>query len=332
MDSITFLHPEFFYLLILIPVMIFYSFWTRKKHFASFTLSSTRAFGSHKGIKAQLVPILWILRALTMAFLIIAMARPQSSDIKNKKIGMEGIDIMIAQDISGSMLAQDFKPDRLGASKNVAREFIDGRPNDRIGLTIYAEEGFTQCPLTTDHVVLKGLLSQVDENSLPAGRTAIGMGLATAVSRLKESTAKSKVIILLTDGENLAGEIEPLTAAELASTFNIKVYTIGVGTNGFAPYPAIDFFGRRVMTKQKVVIDEKLLKEIASITNGKYFRATDNDRLKEIYKEIDELEKSKINELNFKKFHDEFYPLVLVVLILFGLEILLAKTYFRSAL
>lgn len=333
MNNIEFLYPNAFYLLFIIPIMALWYWLKRDKANATFMLSSTAAFKENKGLKTYLVHSLWVLKSVAIACIVIALARPQSSNIKYTKVGTEGIDIMIALDVSHSMLADDFKPNRLKASKLVASNFIDGRYNDRIGLIIFYSEGFTQCPLTTDHVVLKNLMFQVDENTLPQGGTAIGMGLATAVARLKDSKAKSKVIILLTDGENSAGSIDPLTAADLAKTYNIRTYTIGVGAKGFANVPvAINRNGTYRYGKQKVSIDESTLKSIASTTGGQYFRATNNNSLKEIYAQIDELEKTKLQELNYKKYHDEFYPYILVALLLLSLESLLNYTYFRSIL
>jgi Ca-activated chloride channel family protein len=333
MNNFEFQNLEMLYLLFIIPLMIIWHFWQARQSNATFTIATTSVFKKYNGIKPLLANSLWILRIIAVAALILAIARPQSSDLKNKKISTEGIDIMLAMDVSHSMLADDFKPNRLKASKNVAADFIDGRYNDRIGLVIFYSEGFTQCPLTSDHAVLKGLMSEVNENTLPQGGTAIGMGLATAVARIKDSEAKSKVIILLTDGENLAGSIDPLTAAELAKTYNIRTYTIGVGRKGWANVPyAIDRRGDYVMQKQQVKIDEALLQNIADITGGKYFRATNNDSLTAIYDEIDRMEKTKLQELNYRKYHDEFYPFVLLALMLIALESILKYTYFRSIL
>jgi Ca-activated chloride channel family protein len=241
----------------------------------------------------------------------------------------EGIDIVISMDISGSMLAQDLKPDRLEASKNVAMDFISGRPNDRIGLVIFSGESFTQCPLTTDHQVLQNLFANVKSGMVEDG-TAIGMGLATAVNRLKDSDAVSKVIILLTDGVNNQGSVAPLTAAKIAQKFGIRVYTIGVGTQGFAPYPFKTPFGTTVYQDVEVQIDEETLQNIASVTNGQYFRATSNKALESIYKEIDELERSKIEVKEYHKKKEEFFPLAILALALLIIEFILRHTVFRS--
>jgi Ca-activated chloride channel family protein len=241
----------------------------------------------------------------------------------------EGIDIVISMDISGSMLAQDLKPDRLEASKNVAMNFISGRPNDRIGLVIFSGESFTQCPLTTDHQVLQNLFANVKSGMVEDG-TAIGMGLATAVNRLKESEAISKVIILLTDGVNNQGSVAPLTAAKIAQKFGIRVYTIGVGTKGYAPYPFKTPFGTTVYQDVEVQIDEETLQNIASVTNGQYFRATSNKALESIYREIDQLERSKIEIKEYHKKKEEFFPLALLALTLLIIEFALRHTIFRS--
>jgi Ca-activated chloride channel family protein len=270
---------------------------------------------------------MYFLRLLALIALIFALARPQTS-LSRQDITVEGIDLVIALDISGSMMAMDFKPDRLEASKEVAAEFIDGRPNDRIGLVVFSGESFTQCPMTIDHSVLKNLFADLKSGMIEDG-TALGDGLATAVSRLKESQAVSKVIILLTDGVNNMGSIDPLSAAEIAKLYGIRIYTIGVGTTGMAPYPVQTPFG---MTTQnmEVKIDEPLLKEISRMTDGRYFRATSNAKLREIYQEIDKLEKSKIDVTEFKRKKDEYIPLVLFALALIVLEGLLRYTVVRN--
>ena len=269
----------------------------------------------------------FILKIIAFSLLIIALARPQSS-ISWEESTTSGIDIILAMDISGSMLAQDLKPDRLEASKNVAMEFISKRINDRVGLVIFAGESFTQCPLTTDHNVLINLFQDVKGGMVDDG-TAIGMGLATSVNRLKESQAISKVIILLTDGINNSGMVPPLTAAEIAQKFGIRVYTIGVGTEGFAPYPFQTPFGIQYQDVE-VKIDEKTLQDIATLTDGKYFRATNNNSLKEIYKDIDKLEKSKIKITEFHKRSEKFLPFALWALTLLFLAFILQITYFKK--
>ncbi|MFC2129056.1 VWA domain-containing protein, partial [Bacteroidota bacterium] len=288
----TFANPEFFFLLVLIPVMIVWYILKQKNATASIRFSATIGFESApKTIKYYLRHIPFILRSLAIIFIIIVIARPQSTN-RWENVDTEGIDIILALDISGSMLAEDFKPNRLEASKEVAIQFISGRPDDKIGLVVFSGESFTQSPLTTDHAVLINLFKDIKSGMIEDG-TAIGLGLANSVSRLKDSKAISKVVILLTDGVNNQGEIAPLTAAELAQTFGIRVYTVGVGTIGTAPYPYQTAFGTQYQNME-VKIDEDVLKEIALLTDGKYFRATDNQKLVEIYNEIDKLEKTKI--------------------------------------
>lgn len=328
MNNIEFAHPDFLYLLLIVPLLVF---WYWKRHnsvHANIQISSLKGFEeSGKTLRQYFHHILFVFRTLIIILLVIALARPQSST-SWQNVTTEGIDIILAMDISGSMLAQDFKPDRLEASKKVAMEFIAGRPTDRIGLVVFSGESFTQCPLTTDHSVLKNLFSSIKSGMIEDG-TAIGMGLATAVNRLKDSKAKSKVIILLTDGVNNAGLIAPLTAAEIANTFNIRTYTIGVGTKGLAPYPFKTPFGIRYQDIE-VKIDEEVLKEIADMTDGKYFRANNNKKLEDIYNEIDRLEKSKIEVTEYRKKTERFLPFVVAAGILLLLEFLLRNTIFRS--
>ncbi|MBZ0243758.1 MAG: VWA domain-containing protein, partial [Bacteroidales bacterium] len=267
------------------------------------------------------------LRWLAISLLIVSIARPQTSSSK-QNMTIEGIDIVLSLDVSGSMLARDLKPDRLEASKDVAIEFIKNRPNDRIGLVIFSGETFTQVPLTTDHAVLRNMFTDIKSGMIEDG-TAIGDGLATAVSRLRDSKAISKVVILLTDGVNNAGSVDPMTAAEIAKVFGIRVYTIGVGSYGTAPYPVQTPFGIQ-LRDMKVEIDEALLQNIASQTDGRYFRATSNKKLEEIYREIDQLERSKIDVTEFKRKHEEFFPLAVLALALLLLEFLLRQTLLRS--
>jgi len=271
--------------------------------------------------------ILFAFRTVAVALLIIVLARPQKTD-KFQDVSTEGIDIVLTQDISGSMLARDFKPDRLQAAKNIATEFISGRPYDRIGLVVFSGESFTQCPLTTDHAVLINLLREIQSGMIEDG-TAIGMGLATAVSRIKDSKAKSKVIILLTDGVNNKGEIAPATAADIAKTFGIRVYTIGVGTQGTAPYPVQTPYGIQYQD-MPVEIDEGILQQIAQNTGGKYFRATDNDKLTQVYKEIDKLEKSKIDVRQFSRKEERYLIPALIAFILLAIEIITRNTIFKN--
>lgn len=264
---------------------------------------------------------------VAVALLIVILARPQSTNSWSNS-STEGIDIMLAMDISGSMLAQDLKPNRLEAAKDVAASFINGRPNDNIGLVVFSAESFTQCPLTTDHTVLLNLFKDIQSGMIQDG-TAIGLGLANAVSRIKDSHAKSKVIILLTDGSNNAGEIAPVTAAEIAKTFGVRVYTIGVGTKGMAPYPFQTAFGVQYQNIP-VEIDEATLKQTASTTGGQYFRATDNASLKEIYSEIDQMEKTKISVQEYSKKQEEYKNWALLVFVLLLVEILLRNTLLRN--
>ncbi|MGC6428415.1 MAG: vWA domain-containing protein [Flavobacteriales bacterium] len=317
----TFANPEYFYLLLIIPILWIWYFLYSKKRLSTLNISTTQNFKLYSW-KSYNKTILFFLRTFAIAFIIIAIARPQSTSSWQNSTTL-GIDIVISMDISGSMLAQDLKPDRLEASKKVALEFISKRPNDRMGLVIFSGESFTQCPLTTDHQVLQNLFKDVKSGMIEDG-TAIGMGLATAANRLKDSESISKVIILLTDGVNNQGSIAPLTAAKIAEKFGIRVYTIGVGTEGFAPYPFKTPFGNTVYQDVEVKIDEKTLQDIAATTNGKYFRATSNKALEEIYLEIDQLERSKINVKEYSKKKEEFR-----ILIYIALALLLLEFYFR---
>jgi Ca-activated chloride channel family protein len=324
----SYANPQYLYLLLVIPVLAGWYFLRRNRDHAELQISTTEGFeGGKRSFRILLYHGMYFLRLLALIAMIFALARPQTS-LSRQDITVEGIDLVIALDISGSMMAMDFKPDRLEASKEVAAEFIDGRPNDRIGLVVFSGESFTQCPMTIDHSVLKNLFADLKSGMIEDG-TALGDGLATAVSRLKESQAVSKVIILLTDGVNNMGSIDPLSAAEIAKLYGIRIYTIGVGTTGMAPYPVQTPFG---MTTQnmEVKIDEPLLKEISRMTDGRYFRATSNAKLREIYQEIDKLEKSKIDVTEFKRKKDEYIPLVLFALALIVLEGLLRYTVVRS--
>lgn len=328
MRNLEFANPQYFWLLLLIPAMAGW-YWFRLRHLqAKFQVSSFEALSSiSPGWRVRFRHTLFALRMAAVAFIIIALARPQRS-MSSQNISVEGIDIILANDISGSMLAEDFKPNRLEAAKEVAIQFIKGRPNDRIGLVVFSGESFTQCPLTTDHAVLINLYNEIKSGMVDDG-TALGDGLATAVNRLKESKAISKVIILLTDGINNMGAIDPVSAAEIASLYGIRIYTIGVGTIGTAPYPFQTPFGIQYQNVE-VKIDEELLQKISGMTNGKYFRAVNKQKLENIYKEIDKLEKSKIDVTEFKRKKEEFFPFLLVALILLGLEVLLRQTVFRT--
>lgn len=308
--------------------MILWYVLREKKSYADLQFSSLRAFKGmrHTG-KIWMRHLLFVLQVLAIFFLVVALARPQSSN-NWQTYTSEGIDIVLALDISGSMLARDFTPDRLEAAKEVATKFILERPQDKIGLVIFAGESFTQCPLTTDQAVLVNLMREVQSGMIEDG-TAIGLGLANAVNRLKDSPAKSKVVILLTDGVNNRGAIAPLTAAELAKAYGIRVYTIGVGTYGEAPYPVQTPFGVE-LRNVPVEIDEEVLQQIAHLTDGKYFRATDNNKLKQIYQEIDQLEKSKIEVKHFSKKEEQYFIFGLVGLFLLITQALLRYTLLRK--
>jgi Ca-activated chloride channel homolog len=321
-------NPGFLYLLLVVPLLAAWYWFRREKSIPTLQVSATEAFESTpRSIRHYLYHGMFLFRLIAISLLILAIARPQTS-LKRQNVSIEGIDIVLALDISGSMLAQDLKPDRLDAAKNVSMEFFKGRPNDRIGLVVFAGEAFTQCPLTTDHTIMEEMLDKIKSGMIQDG-TAIGDGLAIAINRLKESQAVSKVIILLTDGQNNAGSIAPLSAAEIAKIYGIRIYTIGVGTEGYAPYPVQTPFGIQYQSMQ-VNIDEDLLKQVANMTDGKYFRATDNSKLKEIYQSIDKLEKSKIDVTEFRKKHDEFLILAIFAFILLALEIFARLTLFRS--
>lgn len=320
-----------FLLLLIIPYLIWYVMF-RKKSEPTLRMSDTFAFNyAPKSWRVKLMPLQLLLRILTFTLIVIVLARPQTSNSwKNKSV--EGIDIMLAIDVSTSMLAEDLKPNRIEAAKAVASEFIIGRPNDNIGLSIFAGEAFTQCPMTTDHASLLNLLQNVRTDIAARGLisdgTAIGMGLANAVTRLKGSKAKSKVVILLTDGSNNMGDISPMTAAEIAQSLGIRVYTIGVGTNKVAPYP-MPVAGGVQYVNMPVEIDTKMLADIASATDGDFYRATNTAELKNIYKEIDRLEKSKLNVKKFSKRYEAFQPFAIAAAIALLLEILLRITVFR---
>ena len=321
-----------FLLVLLIPYIIWYVM-KRKKTEPTLQVSTTRMYmKAPKSWKIYLLHAPFVLRTVAIIMVILILARPQTTDNwQNTEI--EGIDIMLAVDVSTSMLAEDLKPNRLEAAKQVASEFINGRPNDNIGLTIFAGESFTQCPLTVDHGVLLNLFNSIKgdiaQRGLIEDGTAIGMGIANAVTRLKDSKAKSKVIILLTDGSNNRGDISPLTAAEIAKTFGVRVYTIGVGTQGKAPYPFQTAFGVQYMDVD-VEIDEPTLKQIAATTGGQYFRATDNASLKEIYSEIDKMEKTKISVQEYSKKQEEYKNWAILLFSLLLVEILLRNTLLRN--
>jgi Ca-activated chloride channel family protein len=326
-NNVDFAHPLYLQLLWGIPLLWLAYYFVQHKRDPQLQLSTLKGL-QNSSWKTYGRHLLFLLRTLAIALLIIAFARPQSTS-SWEDITAEGIDIVLSMDISGSMLAQDLQPDRLEASKAVALDFISGRPNDRIGLVIFSGESFTQCPLTTDHQVLQNLFKDVKSGMVQDG-TAIGMGLATAINRLKESEAVSKVIILLTDGVNNQGAIAPLTAAEIAQEYGIRVYTIGVGSEGFAPYPVKTPFGTTVYQNVEVNIDEETLQNIAAATNGKYFRATSNEALTAIYQEIDEMERSKIEVQEYHKKKEEFLGYALLALLLLLVEFGLKHSIFRS--
>ena len=325
-----FAHIEFLWVLLILPLVIAWHIWRFWQDQPTVSFSNLAWLEGAVTSKIWLIHSAFGLRVLALTAIIVALARPQSST-SFQNVTTEGIDIVMAVDISSSMLARDFEPNRLDAAKEVAIEFIKERPNDRIGLVVYSGESFTQCPLTTDHDKLINLMGELKNGMIKDG-TAIGMGLANAVNRLKESNAKSKVVILLTDGENTAGNIPPLTAAEIALSFGVRVYTIGVGTKGEAPMPYQDVFGRVRYQNVPVNIDEKSLKEIADLTDGQYFRATDNEKLRAIYQEIDKLEKTIVEETQFEKKYEEFLPLALIALGLLIVEYLIRRFALKSAL
>ena len=328
MSNITFANPNFFFLFLLVVAMIVWYVLKQNTTNASIQISTIKGFeGTKKTYKYYLRHLPFILRVLIISLLIIVIARPQSTN-KWQSSTTKGIDIIMALDISGSMLAEDFKPNRIEAAKQDAIEFISGRTDDRIGLVIFSGESFTQCPLTTDHAVLINLFKNIKSGMIEDG-TAIGLGLANSVNRLKDSKAKSKVIILLTDGVNNQGEIAPLTAAEIAKTYGIRVYTIGVGTRGMAPYPFKTPFGTQYQNV-KVEIDEDVLTQIAQMTDGKYFRATDNQKLKQIYQEINKLEKSKIDVKKYSNKQDAYLIFAIIAALLLIFEILFKNTILRN--
>ncbi len=331
MKEITFLNPGFFWLFTLLPVAIAWYIWKRKQQTATLKISSLKGFQASGSILAKLKPLLFVLRLLALSALIVAMARPRTVDISNETKTTKGIDIVMAVDVSGSMLAKDLKPNRMEALKRVASDFVKERPNDRIGLVVYAAEAYTKCPVTSDKAVVLDAINSIKYDNVLQDGTAIGMGLTTAVNRLKDSKAKSKVIILLTDGVNNAGFIEPETASDIAQQYGIKVYTIGIGTNGMAEFPyAIAPNGQFLFRMMQVEIDQELMKSIARKTGGKYFRATGNQKLAEIYKAINKLETTEIEELRFYDYDEKYRPLVLLAGILLLIEIALRNTLFRS--
>lgn len=322
MSNITFAYPWVLAGLAIVPVMVVWWLWKYRKQEAALQHSSLSLFaGLKKSLRQRLRWMPYALRTVAVAALIVALARPQS-DLSRQETSMEGIDIVVALDVSSSMLAEDFKPNRLEAAKKVASDFVEGRKNDRIGLVAFAGEAYTKVPLTVDRQVLQEQLKGLKLGSMSDG-TALGDGTATAINRVKDSKAKSKVIILLTDGVNNQGSVDPMNAAEIAAMYDIRLYTIGMGSRGTAPYPLRDQFGRVHYQNMEVEIDEELLKEMSTATkDGQYFRATDKKKLEEIFSQIDQMEKSKINVLQFSKKKDEFIGLLWLALIALGLEAL----------
>jgi Ca-activated chloride channel family protein len=326
-QHIYFSQPAFFGLFAVLPLLVYWEVKKSGEAQATLLVSTVRQFRGARSWKNMLRPLPFIFRLLAICFIIMALARPQTRNDEQLVTG-EGIDIVLCLDISGSMLAQDFTPNRMEAAKNVAGEFIDNRPTDRIGLVIFSGESFTMCPLTTDRTVLKTQLYNVQSGLLEDG-TAIGSGLATGVDRLRTSPSKSKVIILLTDGENNGGLIDPNTAKEIAKSAGVRVYTVGMGTEGYAPVP-VQTPGGIVYQKEKVNIDERLLTQIATETGGRYYRAKDNESLKNIYREIDQLEKSKIETTTLRRYTEQFYPFALAAALLLLLELVLRWTVLRK--
>lgn len=331
MENITFLNPEFFWLFLLIPAAIAWLIIKRNQQSATLRMSSLQGFKQGNSFWVKMKPVLNVLRLLALSSLIVALARPRTVDISNKTKTTKGIDIVMAIDVSGSMLAKDLKPNRMEALKKLAEVFVTERPNDRIGLVVYASEAYAKTPVTSDKAIIQDAIRSIKYDNVLVDGTGIGMGLATAVNRLKDSKAKSKVIILMTDGVNNAGFIEPDTASDIAKQFGIKVYTIGIGTNGMAMFPyAIGANGQFLFQMMKVEIDEKMMKSIALKTGGKYFRATSNDKLAQIYNEINKLETTEIEELKFYDYDEKFRFFVLLAGLLLLIEIGLRNTVYRS--
>lgn len=328
----SFMHPHFLWLLLIIPIALFWHYYIKNQQEVALKMSTTEGLSAHKSWLIKLRPYLFLLKLVAISFVIVALARPRNTQKSNYTDNTNGIDIVIATDVSGSMLATDFKPNRLEAIKQVANTFIQKRVNDRIGLVVYAGESYTRVPVTSDKNMLLNSLKEVQYNGMVLqDGTAIGIGLGTAINRLKDSKTKSKIIILLTDGVNNLGSLDPISAAEIAKAYGIKVYTVGVGTNGTANFPVSkDADGNIIFQPQKVEIDESLMQNIAQITNGKYFRATDNKKLEDIYNEIDQLEKSKITENRFMMFDEQFRPWLLIGLFFLALEMILSRTLFKS--
>ena len=330
-EGIYFANPNYLWLLLVLPAVILWHLFTWRKAQPELKMSSLSGFSKQKSFLSLIYPILFAFRILAMTLIIFAIARPQTVDVSTRTKTNNGIDIVMAIDVSSSMLAQDLKPDRLSALKRVAATFVDDRTSDRIGLVVYAGESYTKTPITSDKSIIKGALREISYQGLIEDGTAIGMGLATSVNRLKDSRAKSKVIILLTDGVNNSGFIDPKIATELAVEFGIKTYTIGLGSNGTALAPVgILPNGEFQYALTKVEIDEPLLKEIASSTGGIYFRATNNKKLEEIYAEINKLEKSEVEEFKYYNYAEKYRLLIILALVLITLEWIGRNSLFKS--
>ncbi|MFM2212955.1 MAG: hypothetical protein RL427_218 [Bacteroidota bacterium] len=331
MKEVSFLNPELFWLFLLLPVALAWQIWKRKEQSATLKISSVQGFKTQTSIWAKLKPFLFVLRLLALSSIIIAMARPRKVDISSQTKSTKGIDIVMAIDVSGSMLAKDLKPNRMEALKKVAENFVEGRPNDRIGIVLYAAEAYTKTPVTSDKAIVQDAIQSIKYDNVLQDGTGIGMGLTTAVNRLKDSKAKSKVIILMTDGVNNAGFIEPETASQIAKEYGIKVYTIGIGTNGDALFPyAYAPNGGFLFRMMPVEIDVNLLQAIARNTGGKYFRANSNSKLKAIYDEINKLETTEIQELKFYDYDEKYRSFVWIAGILLLIEFGLRNTLYRS--
>ena len=332
MGKVTFLNPEFLWLFLVLPLAIGWLFYKRNQLSATVKMSSLEPFKQNRTFLAKAKPFLYVLRILALSSIIIALARPRSVDVTSKSKTTKGIDIVMAIDVSSSMLANDLKPNRLEALKKVASTFVQDRINDRIGLVVYAGESYTRTPVTSDKTIILQSLKTIEyDDSIIADGTGIGVGLATAINRIKDSKAKSRIIILLTDGVNNSGTIDPRTASEIAKEYGIKVYTIGIGTNGQAMFPvAKDANGKLVFRMMPVEIDEKLMQEIAKATDAKYFRATSNKKLQAIYDEINKLETTEIQEKKFYNYDEKYKPFVLIAFVLLGVEVLLRNSVFRG--
>lgn len=332
MGTIQFLHPHFLWLLLVLPLAVIWHVKTLNKQKTSLKMSSLEMFKNKPTLLTRTYPILFVMRMLAISAIIVAIARPRAAALSDKIITTEGIDIVMAIDVSGSMLAQDLKPNRLQALKRVASKFINDRKSDRIGIVVYSGEGYTKTPVTSDKVMLQQAMTSIDyDESVISGGTAIGMGLATAINRIKDSETKTRIIILLTDGVNNAGTIDPRTAANIAKEYGIKVYTIGVGTNGNALFPVgVDFADNIQYQYMPVEIDEALMKDIAKTTNGKYFRATDNKKLAQVYEEINRLEKSKVSETKYFNYDEKYLLFTWIAFAFLGIELLLRHSVFKG--